>query len=89
VPIPKENGSRRFTGCSSLNKRIWVNDPRRTKHGNIRHKLADIIMIGFTAALCGYEDYEEMEEFGQLKMDFSKRFLNYRTEYRMSRCSGV
>jgi hypothetical protein len=40
-----------------------INDPRRTEYGNIRHKLIDIIVIAFTAALCGYEDYEEMEEW--------------------------
>jgi hypothetical protein len=43
-----------------------INDPRRTAYGNIRHKLTGIIVIAFTAALCGYEDYEEMEEFGIL-----------------------
>jgi hypothetical protein len=52
-----------------------INDPRRTEYGNIRHKLTDIIVIAFTAALCGYEDYEEMEEFGRLKQDFLKGFL--------------
>jgi hypothetical protein len=52
-----------------------INDPRRTEYGNIRHKLEDIIVIAFTAALCGYEDYEEMEEFGRLKLDFFKTFL--------------
>jgi hypothetical protein len=45
-----------------------INDPRRTAYGNIRHKLIDIIVRAFTAGLCGYEDYEEMEEFGRLKL---------------------
>jgi hypothetical protein len=52
-----------------------INDLRRTTHRNTRHKLVDIIVIAFTAALCGYEDYEEMEEFGKLKRDFLKGFL--------------
>jgi hypothetical protein len=52
-----------------------INDPRRTKYGNIRHKLIDLIVIAFTAALCGYEDYEAMEGFGRLKRDFLKTFL--------------
>jgi predicted transposase YbfD/YdcC len=52
-----------------------IGDPRRREYGNIRHKLIDIIVIAFTAALCGYEDYEEMEEFGRLKQDFLKGFL--------------
>jgi hypothetical protein len=52
-----------------------INDPRRTAYGNIRHKLADIIVIAFTAVLCGYENYEEIDEVGRLKLDFFKRFL--------------
>jgi hypothetical protein len=52
-----------------------VNDPRRTAYGNIRHKLVNIIVIAFTATRCGYEDYEEMEEFGFLKLGFFKKFL--------------
>jgi hypothetical protein len=52
-----------------------IPDPRRTEYGNIRHKLIDIIVIAFTATLCGYEDYEEMEELGRLRQDFFKSFL--------------
>jgi predicted transposase YbfD/YdcC len=52
-----------------------INDPRRTAYGNIRHKLVDIIVIAFTAVLCGYENYEEIDEVGWLKLDFFKRFL--------------
>jgi predicted transcriptional regulator with HTH domain len=52
-----------------------IKDPRWTAYGNIRHKLVDIIVIAFTALLCGYEDYEEMEEFGRLRLDFLKSFL--------------
>jgi hypothetical protein len=50
-----------------------INDPLRTAYGNIRHKLIDIIVIAFTAVLCGYEDYEEMEKFGRLKIDCLRR----------------
>ncbi|MDR0399903.1 MAG: transposase family protein, partial [Treponema sp.] len=52
-----------------------IKDPRRTAYGNIRHKLVDIIAIAFTAVLCGYEDYEEMEAFGELRRDFLGSFL--------------
>ncbi|MDR0723261.1 MAG: transposase family protein [Treponema sp.] len=41
----------------------------------MRHKLIDSIVIAFTAVLCGYDDYQELEEFGRLKQDFFKRFL--------------
>jgi predicted transposase YbfD/YdcC len=52
-----------------------INDPRRTGYGNIRHKLIDIIVMAFAATLCGYEDYEDMEGFGYLRLDFFKTFL--------------
>jgi hypothetical protein len=32
-------------------------------------------VIAFRAVLCGYEDYQEMEELGRLKLDFFKGFL--------------
>ena len=38
--------------------------PRRTRYGNIRHKLEDILIIGLCSTLCGGEDFAEMEEFG-------------------------
>ncbi|MDR2054237.1 MAG: transposase family protein, partial [Treponema sp.] len=52
-----------------------IHDPRRREYGNIRHKLIDSIVIAFTAVLCGYEDYQEMEELGRLKLDFFTSFL--------------
>jgi hypothetical protein len=52
-----------------------IREPRRTAYGNIRHKLIDIIVIGFTAVLCGSDNFEDMAEFGRLKRDFFERFL--------------
>jgi predicted transposase YbfD/YdcC len=52
-----------------------IKEPRRTEYGNFRHKLIDIIVIAFTSTLCGSDEFEEMEEFGQLKQDFFKGFL--------------
>jgi predicted transposase YbfD/YdcC len=52
-----------------------IEEPRRTAYGNFRHKLTDIIVIAFTATLCGSDEFEEMEEFGRLKQDFFKEFL--------------
>jgi hypothetical protein len=37
-----------------------VKEPGRTEYGNIRHKLIDIIVIAFTATLCGSDEFEEM-----------------------------
>ncbi|MDR0629724.1 MAG: transposase family protein, partial [Treponema sp.] len=50
-------------------------EPRRTAYGNIRHKVPDIMVIGFTATLCNHDEFEEMEAFGRLKQDFFKGFL--------------
>ena len=42
-----------------------IDDPRRTRYGNIRHKLEDIIIIGLCTIICGGEDFKDMEEFGK------------------------
>ncbi len=52
-----------------------VKDPRRTKCGNVRHKLEDIIIIGLCCVICGGEDYVDMEEFGKEREDFLRNFL--------------
>jgi hypothetical protein len=52
-----------------------IHDPRGTEYGNIRYKLIDSIVLALTATLCGSEDYQEMEEWGMLKLDFFKGFL--------------
>jgi hypothetical protein len=45
-------------------------EPRRTAYGNIRHKVPDIMVIGFTATLCNHDEFEgmvgeELEEHDQ------------------------
>jgi len=48
-------------------------EPRR---GNaIRHNLIDVITIGILSIICGYDDYTEMELFGQMKRDWLRDFL--------------
>ena len=48
-------------------------EPRR---GNaIRHKLLDVITIGILAIICGYDDYTEMELFGQMREQWLRKFL--------------
>lgn len=50
-----------------------VSDPRieRTK----RHKLIDILVIAVCATICGAEAWTEMEEFGEAKESWFRRFL--------------
>jgi predicted transposase YbfD/YdcC len=52
-----------------------VPDPRR-QCKNLRHGLADILVMGFCAVLCGAEDFVEMEEFARSKEAFFRRFLD-------------
>lgn len=52
-----------------------INEPRRITHGNIRHKLEDIIIIGLCTVICGGEDFADMEEFGKSRKEFLAKFL--------------
>lgn len=49
-------------------------DPRR-QCKNLRHRLVDILVIGFCGVLCGCDDFVEIEEFGRAKEPFFRRFL--------------
>jgi predicted transposase YbfD/YdcC len=51
-----------------------VPDPRR-QCKNLRHALVDVLTIGFCGVLCGCDDFVEIEEFGQAKETFFRRFL--------------
>ena len=51
-----------------------VPDPRRQCR-NLRHRLVDVLVIGFCAVLCGCDDFVEIEAFGRAKEDFFRRFL--------------
>lgn len=52
-----------------------IQEPRRTRYGNIRHKLEDIIIIGLCAIICQGEDYVDMEAFGKERETLLKTFL--------------
>lgn len=52
-----------------------IQEPRRTRYGNIRHKLEDIIIIGLCAIICQGEDYVDMEAFGKEREALLKTFL--------------
>lgn len=52
-----------------------VEDPRRTKRGNIRHKLEDIIIIGLGTLICNGENFADMEEFGKEREEWLSQFL--------------
>ena len=64
-------------GVEKLKEQIAnnVTDPRRTSHGNIRHKLVDIIIIGLCATCGNAKDYAGMEAFGRMWEDWLRTFL--------------
>jgi len=51
-----------------------VPDPRR-QCKNLRHRLVDVLVLGFCGVLCGCEDFVEIEAFARSKEDFFRRFL--------------
>src|SRR3954462_3105018 len=51
-----------------------VPDPRRQCR-NLRHRLVDVLALGFCGVLCGCEDFVEIEAFARAKEDFFRRFL--------------
>lgn len=52
-----------------------IHEPRRTRYGNIRHKLEDIIIIGLCTVMCGGEDFADMEAFGKSRQEYLAKFL--------------
>lgn len=53
---------------------INLPDPR-TKEHKIRHKLIDIVFITIAAVICGADDWEDVEDYGQAKQDWLKTLL--------------
>jgi predicted transposase YbfD/YdcC len=51
-----------------------VPDPRR-QCKNLRHRLVDVLALGFCGVLCGCEDFVEIAAFARSKEDFFRRFL--------------
>ena len=47
-----------------------IQKPRRTRYGNIRHKLENKIVIGLCTLICGGEDFADMEVFGKYLAKF-------------------
>lgn len=52
-----------------------ISDQRRTSYGNVRHKLEDIIVIGLCTVICVGEDFVAMEDFGKVREEFLRKFL--------------
>ena len=51
-----------------------IHDPRR-QYGYLQHKLVSIVVVAFCAIICGAEDYEDIEEFGNARKEWLASFL--------------
>jgi hypothetical protein len=87
APYPAEGKDMEIAAkkIEELEKSLGEVRGQRRQSGNLRHKLADILAIAFTALLCGLKDYEDREKLSrekERKKDGSGRFLNCLTVYR-------
>lgn len=55
-----------------------MTDKRRTKGGNIRHSLSEILFVVFASVLCGYQDWEMMELFAKEQIDWFRKYYAYK-----------
>jgi predicted transposase YbfD/YdcC len=47
----------------------------RRHGGHLLHKLKDVLIIGLTTIVAGWDEFVVMEDFGKAKQDFFKKFL--------------
>ena len=54
-----------------------LKDHRRIDKGNIRHSLEEIFFLTLSAVISGCNTWETIEEFGNLKLDWLRKYLPY------------
>lgn len=54
-----------------------IKDPRNTHHRNYRHKLTDILALTLMATLCGADDWEEIQTFGESNKDWLQAHFDF------------
>ncbi|MFN0082373.1 MAG: transposase family protein [Ferruginibacter sp.] len=54
-----------------------IQDPRRTSKGNIKYPLVEILFQSISSILCGYSDFQCIEEFGTLQIDWLRKYYPY------------
>ncbi len=69
-----------FSSLSLFSKEILseLKDPRRTNKGNILHKLSDIVLLTISAVLCGADDWEAIENFGEDQETWLKKHGSFK-----------
>lgn len=56
---------------------LTLQDPRRTSKGNIQYSLDELLFVTITGAICGYQTWEEIAEYGKQKKDWFRKFYTY------------
>jgi predicted transposase YbfD/YdcC len=60
--------------CELVERAKTIADPRR-QCANLKHRLEDILVLGFCGTLSGCEDFEEIVVWASLNVDFFRTFL--------------
>jgi len=55
-----------------------LKDHRRTNKGNIRHSLNEIFLLTIAAVVSGCNTWESIEEFGNFKIEWFRKFFPYK-----------
>ena len=56
-----------------------LKDPRRTSKGNIKYSLEELIFLTLSAVVSGFQTYELIEGFGEIKIDWLRQFYPYKS----------
>jgi predicted transposase YbfD/YdcC len=55
-----------------------LKDSRRTSKGNLRHPLPEILFLTLASVISGCNTWEEIEHFGEMKLDWLRKFYPYK-----------
>jgi predicted transposase YbfD/YdcC len=55
-----------------------LKDHRRVNTGNIRHPMHEILFLTLSSVVSGCKTWEEVEEFGNLKIDWLRKYFPYK-----------
>jgi predicted transposase YbfD/YdcC len=60
--------------CELVDRVKTIDDPRRQCR-NLKHRLEDILVLGFCGTLSGCDDFEEIVDWAKQNLDFFRTFL--------------
>lgn len=55
-----------------------MKDPRRTTRGHFLHRLSDIILLVVSAVLCGADDWDDINTFGEEQQEWLRKFGSFK-----------